>query len=135
MKTLHKYFILVPAFILALQVAAEGQNLLLDSLHGTWTMTEQYNNKSRVEVKGTIEFLEDGTFKSNGSYFGSAQGIYTTDETKSTIHIVIDSSTSEWSASIRNHVLKMTRVGKKKTPRIELVLVSNKRENNAGTGK
>src|SRR5688572_5267108 len=111
---------------------AVAQILLLDSLHGTWSMQEQYNDKIRVEPKGTIEFREDGTFVSNGSYFGSANGLYRTNETKSTIHIEINGVTSEWSASIRNHVLRMTRVQKKKTPRIELVLVSRQTENNNG---
>jgi hypothetical protein len=106
---------------------------LLDSLRGSWTLTEQYTNKNRVESKGLIEFQEDGKFVSHGSYFGTAVGLYRTDETRSTIHIDIDGTTSEWTASIRNHVLRMTRVRKKKTPRIELVLISERGENNSGS--
>jgi hypothetical protein len=120
-------------FIPLIATRAQAQNiLLLDSLHGTWTMKEQYNNKARIEPKGSIEFLEDGTFKSNGSYFGSSEGLYRTDETRSTIHIEINGATSEWTASIRNHILRMTRTDKKKSPRVDLVLSSDKSENNSG---
>ncbi len=107
------------------------QPLLLDSLKGTWILKEQYNNKDRVVPKGTIQFLEDGTFKSDGSYFGSTRGFYRTDETKSTIQIDIQGKTSEWSASVRNHILRMTKVKKKKSPRVELVLFSETAENNS----
>jgi hypothetical protein len=108
-----------------------SQPLLLDSLKGTWELKEQYNNKQRVEPKGSIEFREDGTFKSHGSYFGSAVGLYRTDETKSTIHIEIDGRTTEWNASIRNHVLRMTKPRRKKAPRVDLVLQSEDAEENS----
>jgi hypothetical protein len=130
-------FTRVTLLLLVVMASTSGklwaQELLLDSLRGSWTLTEQYNNKNRVETKGLIEFQEDGKFVSHGSYFGTAVGLYRTDETRSTIHIDIDGTTSEWSASIRNHVLRMTRVKKKKTPRIELVLVSERGENNSGS--
>jgi hypothetical protein len=133
--TTQRYILIVAILALTVQANLSAQTLLLDSLHGKWTMHEQYNNKTRVETKGSVEFLEDGTFKSDGSYFGNAAGLYTTDESKSTIQIVIQGNTSEWTASIRNEVLTMTRLRKKKTPRVELVLVSERRENNAGSGE
>jgi hypothetical protein len=113
-------------------LSASAQTLLLDSLKGTWSMSEQYNNKRRINPKGTIEFLEDGTFRSNGSYFGTAVGLYRTDETKSTIHIEINGVTSEWTAVVRNHELRMVKPRKKKKPRVELVLRSENAESNSG---
>ena len=121
------------ALIAILFAAAPGiaQPLLLDSLKGTWVLQEQYNNKQRVVPKGTLQFLEDGTFRSHGSYFGSAEGLYTTDESKSTILIEIDGRTTEWTASVQNHVLRMTKPRRKKAPRVDLVLYSQKAENNS----
>ena len=134
MKTQFTRFTLLLLIVVASSLGKTwAQELLLDSVRGTWTLTEQYTNKNRVESKGIIEFQEDGKFVSHGSYFGTAVGLYRTDETRSTIHIDIDGTTSEWTASIKNHVLRMTRVKKKKTPRIELVLVSERAENNSGS--
>jgi hypothetical protein len=129
-----KKIIFIYSAILCLMVVCKSvsaQTLLLDSLKGTWSMSEHYNNKSRIDPKGTIKFLEDGTFKSDGSYFGTAVGFYRTDESKSTIQIEINGVTSEWTASIRNHVLRMIRPRRKKAPRIELVLFSEKAEFNS----
>jgi hypothetical protein len=122
------------AVVLLILAAAniEAQPLLLDSLVGTWTMSEQYRNKDRIDTKGTVEFLEDGEFRSNGSYFGTAEGLYRTDETKSTIHIEIDGMTSEWNASIKNSVLRMVKPKRKRSPRVELILMSENAEVNSG---
>lgn len=135
MKILNKQMLIlaVVAFLFSVGHRATAQILLLDSLHGTWTMIEQYNNKTRMEPKGTIEFTEDGRFRSKGSYFGSTEGLYTTDETKSTIQIELNGTMTEWTASIRNNVLRMTRLRKKKSPKIELVLLSERAEHNSGT--
>jgi hypothetical protein len=130
MKTHLIKHIAVFAILLA-ALPGLSQTQLLDSLKGTWELKEQYNNKRRVEPKGSIEFREDGTFKSYGSYFGSAVGLYRTDETKQTVHIDIDGRTTEWNASIRNHVLRMTKPRKKKAPRVELVLQSQDGEHNS----
>jgi hypothetical protein len=124
-------FICSAIFCLVAYTAVSAQTLLLDSLKGTWSMSEQYNNKSRIDPKGTIEFREDGTFKSEGSYFGTAVGFYRTDESKSTVQIEINGVTSEWTASIRNHVLRMIRPRRKKAPRVELVLLSENAEFNS----
>ena len=75
--------------------------------------------------------MEDGTFKSKGSYFGDAEGLYRTDETKQTIHIEIDGVTTEWNARVRNHVLRMVKPRKKGGPRVELVLVAENYEFNS----
>jgi hypothetical protein len=130
MKTQLIRYIAVFAVLIA-SMPALAQQLLLDSLKGTWTLAEQYNNKQRMQPKGTIEFQEDGIFRSNGSYFGSAVGLYRTDETKSTIHIEIDGRTTEWTANINNHVLRMVKPRRKKAPRVELVLRSEKAEQNS----
>lgn len=122
---------IVLLLILCGSIPCLSQSQLLDSLKGTWILKEQYNNGIRVVPKGTIEFEEDGVFKSAGSYFGSTEGLYRTDETKSTIHIDIDGKTSEWTAIITNHVLRMTRPRKKRAPRVELVFFSDKAENNS----
>jgi hypothetical protein len=133
-KLLTSCLIIAVVLTLASSNKALAQSpTLLDSLHGTWMLKEQYNDKLRVEPKGFIEFLEDGTFKSHGSYFGSAVGLWRTNETNSTIHIEIGGKTSEWTASVRNHVLRMTRERKKKSPRIELVFLSSQGENNSGS--
>ena len=130
MKTNSIRIIALFAILFAV-VPGVAQTLLLDSLKGTWVLQEQYNNKQRVVPKGTLQFLEDGTFRSHGSYFGSTEGFYRTDETKSTIHIEIDGRTTEWTASVRNHVLRMTKPRRKKAPRVDLVLHSQKTENNS----
>ena|SRR5690349_19164359 len=119
--------------LLFISLSGSAQTLLLDSLKGKWTMLEQYNNKNRVEPKGGVEFLEDGTFKSNNSYFGTSVGLYRTDETKQTIQIEISGVTTEWTAGIRNHVLRMVKAGRKKAPRVELVLLSENYEFNSGS--
>jgi hypothetical protein len=126
-----KYIIIV---LLALAAgSANAQRLLIDSLKGTWTMSEQYKNKERTTPKGTVEFLEDGTFRSNGSYFGTSTGLYRTNETKSTIQIEIAGKTSEWNATVKNHVLRLVRPRYKKSPRVELVLMSESAEVNSGS--
>jgi hypothetical protein len=135
MKT-HAIKFVAVALLLFAAAATDAQPLLLDSLKGTWTMSEQYKsrNKDRVETKGTIEFREDGTFHSVGSYFGTTTGLYRTDETKSTIHIEIDGITTEWNAAIRNHILHMVKPKGKKSPRVELVLMAENAEvNNSGS--
>jgi len=133
MKTrIIKYVAL--AAILFAAIPGVSQTLLLDSLKGTWTLKEQYNNSNRMTPKGTIEFLEDGTFRSDGSYFGSSVGFYRTDETTSTIQIEIQGKTTEWRASVRNHVLRMMKPKKKKSPRVELVLYAEDAEHNSSGG-
>src|SRR5436190_13391828 len=123
MKTQTIRHIAIVAILFA-AIPGFSQRLLLDSLKGTWLLKEQYNDKNRMVPKGTIEFLEDGTFKSNGSYFGSASGLYRTDETKATVQIEIQGKTTEWTASVRNHILRMTKEKRKKSPRVQLVLYS-----------
>lgn len=130
---MKKYIISLLIILSATGSVVQAQELLMDSLRGKWNMKEQYNDQKRIDTKGTIEFLEDGKFVSQGSYFGSAEGLYRTDETKGTISIEINGLTSEWSATVRNHVLRMTRAKKRNTPDIVLVFLSEQGETNSGS--
>lgn len=122
-----KTFILI--FLVALTTSSFGQDIksknteqLLDSLKGKWIVTQVSNNKKNVAPSGYVEFANDGKFISNNSYFGSREGLYTTDETRSAIYIDMDGEKSEWTVQVQNRILKMENVRKGKEPRVKLVM-------------
>ena len=106
---------------------------LLDSLIGKWNVKEyQQNKKTDFTNAGTIEFLQDGVFLSSGTYFGDAEGLYRTDETRSMVYLDKPSPT-EWKATIKNNVLQLHRVTKKikgKSSKIHLILIRDGKDEN-----
>lgn len=124
MKT-HLITVLVLLFshsIVAQDVNTKSSGKLMDSLQGKWIVTRVTNNKKNIEPKGFIEFQTDGKFVSNNSYFGSTEGKYNTNETQSTLYVEIDGTKTEWTADIRNRVLRLSQVRKNNEPKVTLVL-------------
>jgi hypothetical protein len=103
-------------------VKSKNTEQLMDSLKGKWIVTEVTNNKKQVDPAGFIEFQNDGKFTTSGSYFGTGEGLYTTDETRSTLYVEFDGSKTEWEAAVRNRMLRMELIRKKKEPRVTLVM-------------
>ena len=114
------------AFTFATQVNA--QNLISD-ITGKWSITK-YQSKVKTEGKsGTLEFLPDGMFRSEGIYFGAQTGLFRTDETRSIVIIEAQNGITEWTASIKNNTLRL-KSAKGKGPKIYLTLVRMKDDAN-----
>jgi len=100
---------------------------LIGDIAGKWSITK-YQSKVETEARsGTVEFLSDGTFVSEGIHFGVQKGLFRTDETRSLVIIETSSGTSEWNASIKDDVLRLRSV-KGKGPKTYLTLMRQKPE-------
>ncbi len=119
MKKSIKNFLLL--FLLATAFQLDAQHLISD-VTGKWTITK-YQSKIKTQARsGTLEFLPDGTFLSEGIYFGVQTGLFRTDETRSVVIIDTHGEISEWTASIKNEVLRLKSI-KGKGPRVYLTLL------------
>ena len=108
-----KRLIITAVLLVSLQSAFA--QTLLDSLKGSWTVTQVTSNAKNKTKAGLLTFTEDGKFISTGNHFGSMRALYTTNETTSSIQIESENkSVTEWTATIKNNILYMTSVDNKK---------------------
>ncbi len=108
-------------FLFSFTTSLTAQNLISD-LAGKWSITK-YQSKQKTEGKsGTLEFLTDGMFRSEGIYFGVQTGLFRTDETRSIVIIEAQNGITEWTASVKDDVLRLKSI-KGKGPRVYLTLI------------
>ena len=123
-----KRLILTAVLLVTLQGAFA--QTLLDSLQGKWTVTRITTNNKNSTKAGTLYFSDDGKFTSSGNHFGSANALYTSNETTSTVQIEMENkSVTEWTASVKNGVLYLTSVEsskKGKQPVVKITAVRTK---------
>ena len=111
-------------FLFTATTSLSAQNII-DNITGKWSIAK-YQSKVKTEGKsGTLEFLSDGMFRSEGIYFGAQTGLFRTDETRSIVIIEAQNGITEWTASVKDDVLRMKSV-KGKGPRVYLTLVRAK---------
>lgn len=87
---------------------------LTKKITGTWVLQQ---TKENTEVHpGSIKFLPDGTFSSVGNFFGTSEGTYRTDETRSVVYVEQGNRISEWKATVsgKTLVLNLLTEGKAK---------------------
>src|SRR5688500_8937910 len=85
--------------------ALHAQNLISD-VTGKWSITK-YQSKTKMQGRsGTLIFSHDGTFQSEGVHFGVQTGLFRTDETRQVLIIETPEGISEWTASVKNDVLR-----------------------------
>ncbi len=108
-----KRLIITAVLLVSLQSAFA--QTLLDSLKGSWTVTQVTSNSKNKTKAGTLYFSPDGKFVSSGNHFGAMHALYTTNETTSSIQIEnVNKSVTEWSATVKNNVLYLTSVDNEK---------------------
>lgn len=81
---------------------------IFGKLAGRWHMTKYASKLKTDSEKGSVTFQTDGTFISDGKYFGSKTGRYTTKESDSTLIIDTEGGSTEWKASIDGNTLRLT---------------------------
>jgi len=119
---MKKSFILIYALLLTTLGPRLHAQSLIGDIAGKWSITK-YQSKIKTQGKsGTLEFLSDGTFISEGIHFGPQKGLFRTDETRSIVIIETPVATSEWNASIKNDVLRLRSV-KGKGSKVYLTLM------------
>ena len=123
-----KRLIITAVLLVSLQSAFS--QTLLDSIQGTWRVTNITNNNKNSMKAGTLYFSEDGKFESSGNHFGTSQALYTTNETTSSVQIeAANKSVTEWGVVIKKGVLYLTSVDsskKGKQPVIKITAVRTK---------
>ncbi len=94
-------------FAITTQLTAQN---LISNIAGKWSITK-YQSKIKTQGRsGTLEFLSDGTFLSEGIFFGTQTGLFRTDETRSVIIIEAENGITEWTASVKEDVLRLKSV-------------------------
>ena len=108
-------------FLFTAVTSLSAQNLITE-IAGKWSITK-YQSKVKTEGKsGTLEFLSDGMFRSEGVYFGTQTGLFRTDETRSIVIIEAQNGITEWTASVKDDVLRLKSI-KGKGPKVYLTLM------------
>ncbi len=97
-----------------------AQEDLRAALYGKWQMTKYYSKKTTNLTKGSVEFKVDGTFISDGIYFGSENGLYRTDENRSVLIVETDTDITEWVASVKKGVLQLRNSNGSRTPDVTM---------------
>ncbi len=113
-------------FLFALTTQLNAQKLIGD-LTGKWNITKFQSTVKTEARSGTLEFLSDGTFLSEGIYFGAQTGLFRTDETRSIVIIEAENGITEWTTSVKDDVLRMKSI-KGKGPKIYITLMRAKTE-------
>lgn len=123
-----KRLIITAVLLVSLQTAFS--QTLLDSIQGKWTVTKITNNNKNSMRAGTLYFSEDGKFVSTGNHFGSADALYTTNESTSSVQIeAANKAVTEWGVVVKTGVLYLTSVDsstKGKQPVIKITAVRTK---------
>lgn len=107
-----------------------AQDLSKD-IKGRWVVKKFQKDKKPELQGGTLEFLGDGMLLSEGIFFGTGKGTFTTDQDGSTLVIQNETGTTEWLASIKNDVLRLKSTGKTATP--EKIYITLTRSNGSDT--
>lgn len=94
---------------------------LLGDLHGSWNMTKYQSRVKTQLATGKVTFESDGGFVSEGVYFGTEKGLFSTDETRSVVIIDIDGVKSEWTASVKKGVLRLRTPSGTKQPKVYMM--------------
>jgi hypothetical protein len=98
---------------------------LLDSLQGNWKVTKITTNNKNSMQAGTLSFTDDGKFVSTGNHFGSANALYTTNETTKTVQIELaDKKVTEWEVIIKGGVMLLTSVDTSKKGKEPVVRIT-----------
>lgn len=87
---------------------------LTKKITGTWVLKQTKENTS--VHPGSVKFLPDGTFSSVGNFFGTSEGSYRTDETRSVVYVEQGNRISEWKVTVsgKTLVLNLLTEGKAK---------------------
>ncbi len=115
-------------FLFSFTTSLNAQNLISD-IAGKWSITKYQSKQKTAGKSGTLEFLTDGMFRSEGIYFGVQTGLFRTDETRSIVIIEAQNGITEWTASVKNDVLRLKSI-KGKGSRVYLTLVRIKADKN-----
>lgn len=115
------FFILIGAG--AQRVSAQD---LLGDLYGSWNMTKYQSKIKTQQANGKITFQSDGAFISEGVYFGTKKGLFSTDETRSVVIIDIDGVKSEWTASVKKGILRLRTVSGVRQPKVYMTFAKMK---------
>lgn len=108
-------------FLFAVTTQLAAQNLI-SNITGKWSITKYQSKVKTAGKSGTLEFLSDGMFRSEGIYFGVQTGLFRTDETRSIVIIEAQNGITEWTASLKDGVLRLKSI-KGKGSRIYLTLM------------
>lgn len=111
-------------FLFTFVTQLNAQNLIGD-ITGKWSITKYQSKVKTAGKSGTLEFQSDGMFRSEGIYFGVQTGLFRTDETRSVVIIEAQNGITEWTASLKDEVLRLKSI-KGKGPKIYLTLVRMK---------
>lgn len=111
-------------FMFSFTTSLNAQNPISD-VTGKWSITKYQSKLKTAGKSGTLEFLSDGMFRSEGIYFGTQTGLFRTDETRSIVIIEAQNGITEWTASLKNDVLRLKSI-KGKGSRVYLTLVRTK---------
>jgi hypothetical protein len=129
MKKFH--IILLFLFGISLQLSAQKiqqKNELIAAIVGKWKVIK-YQSQSGTQSKADVLIFEsDGTFKSDSIYFTTKDGLFRTDETQTVLILENGNTTTEWTTSLKNGVLRMRSVPKNKQPKIHITAVRVKDE-------
>jgi hypothetical protein len=121
---------LIMTAVLLVSLQSAFSQTLLDSIQGTWRVTNITKNNKNSMKAGTLYFSEDGKFVSSGNHFGTSNALYTTNETTSSVQIeVADTSVTEWGVVVKKGMLYLTSVDsskKGKQPVIKITAVRSK---------
>jgi hypothetical protein len=107
-------------FLFTIATSLSAQNLIGD-IAGKWSITKYQSKVKTAGKSGTLEFLSDGMFRSEGIYFGTQTGLFRTDETRSLVIIEAQNGITEWTASVKGDVLRLKSI-KGKGPKVYLTL-------------
>lgn len=91
---------------------------LLGDLYGSWNMTKYQSRIKTQLATGKVTFELDGGFLSEGVYFGTVKGLFSTNETRSVVIIDIEGVKSEWTASVKKGVLRLRTPSGTRQPKV-----------------
>lgn len=112
---------------ITLQLSAQ-KNELIHAIVGKWKIIKYQSPAGTQSKEDVLIFESDGSFKSDSIYFASKDGLFRTDETQTVLILENGKTTTEWTASLKNGVLRMRSVPKNKQPKIYITAVRVKEE-------
>jgi hypothetical protein len=125
MKKLH--IILILLLGITLQLSAQ-KNDLIQAIVGKWKVIKFQSPSGTQSTADVLIFESDGSFKSDSIYFATKGGLFRTDETQTVLILENGKTTTEWTTSLKNGVLRMRSVPKNKQPKIYITAVRVKEE-------
>jgi hypothetical protein len=120
-------FILGSSWQLSAQ-SNEQKNELIDAIVGKWKVIKYQSQSGKQSKADMLIFESDGTFKSDSIYFATKEGLFRTDESQTILILENGNTTTEWTTSLKNGVLRMRSVPKNKQPKTYITAVRVKDE-------